>query len=130
MSPVAIELPYPPSVNTYWRRVGAKTIISKKGRQYREAVGGIVKAAGANVKLTEKLSVKIDMYPPDARRRDIDNILKALLDGLDNADVYCDDSQIHHLEVWKRDPIRPNGLVYVEIEELPSEAEILSAGCG
>lgn len=33
-----IVLPWPPSNNTYYRRVGAKTLISAKGRDYCAAV--------------------------------------------------------------------------------------------
>lgn len=123
---VGLELPYPPSVNTYWRRVGPRTIISAKGRKYRETVNGIVKAAGANVAFDRDLKVTIEAYPPDARRRDIDNILKAILDSLGDANVYVDDSQIIHLIAHKRDPLRPGGMIYVEIEEIVSETEILS----
>ena len=118
MSVLSIEVPYPPSVNTYWRRVGPRTIISKKGRLYQGVVGGIVRASGWDLKLDGKLKVAIQAYPPDARRRDIDNILKALLDALGNAGVYIDDSQIVDLHVFKLDPLRPNGLVHVTIEEI------------
>ncbi len=30
-----VELPYPPSVNHYWRRVGDRTLISREGRKFR-----------------------------------------------------------------------------------------------
>ena len=40
-----IVLPYPPSVNTYWRAVKGRVILSKKGREYRHAVNVAVASA-------------------------------------------------------------------------------------
>jgi crossover junction endodeoxyribonuclease RusA len=36
---IEITLPWPPSVNTYWRNFDGRMIISAKGREYRETVG-------------------------------------------------------------------------------------------
>jgi len=36
-----VELPYPPSINHYWRRVGPKTLISREGRLFRASVVAI-----------------------------------------------------------------------------------------
>jgi crossover junction endodeoxyribonuclease RusA len=41
--------------------------------------------------------IVINVYPPDARKRDLDNLLKCLLDSLQTAKVYEDDSQIDYL---------------------------------
>ncbi len=35
---IEITLPWPPSVNTYWRMFKNRMIISKEGREYRVAV--------------------------------------------------------------------------------------------
>ena len=35
---IEITLPWPPTVNTYWRNFNGRTIISAKGREYRKAV--------------------------------------------------------------------------------------------
>lgn len=96
-----LELPYPPTVNTYWRRVGAKTLISKKGRQFRSAVEAIIFPMRLK-KLSGELVVEVDVFPPDKRRRDIDNISKALLDSLEHAGVYDDDSQIRRLTIERQ----------------------------
>lgn len=116
--PVSFELPYPPSVNTYWRRVGVRTIVSKKGRQYREAVKASIQMDELKLGINFNVAVSVEVYPPDARRRDVDNILKALLDALRDAGVYKDDSLVKYLEVLMREPLRPEGLVSVTIREL------------
>ena len=110
---IKFELPYPPSVNHYYRRVGSRTLISREGRAFREKVCSIVAAAGVRPQ-TGPLQVEIEVYPPDRRRRDIDNCLKALLDALEHAGAYHDDSQIVRLEIEKCEPFR-NGLAVVHI---------------
>lgn len=42
------------------------------------------------------------MVPPDRRKRDLDNLLKSLLDGLEGAGVFKDDAQIDDLQIVRR----------------------------
>ena len=35
---IELTLPWPPSMNTYWRTFQGRMIISAKGREYRKAV--------------------------------------------------------------------------------------------
>lgn len=99
---IRVVLPYPPTVNTYWRMVNGRMIISKAGRQYREAV---VARAAFRGRVDGRLLVVIDAYPPDRRKRDLDNILKSLVDSLAHAGVYEDDSQIDKYVVERRDVV-------------------------
>lgn len=108
-----IELPYPPSINHYWRRVGCRTLISREGRRFRDRVVAILTARRPTL-MTGPLKVEIDVYPPDNRRRDLDNVQKALLDALQHGGVYTDDSQIVDLHARKGDP-KPAGMVRVTI---------------
>jgi len=109
-------LPYPPSVNTYWRHVvmgrSARVLISKKGREYREAVCRIVLANRVHGETrmpgSRKLAVKLTAFPPDARARDLDNLPKAVLDALTHAGVWADDSQIDALHILRGEK-RPGG---------------------
>jgi crossover junction endodeoxyribonuclease RusA len=109
-------LPYPPSINHYWRRVGHRTLISRDGRRYRRDVCAALAASGAGP-LPGRLSVRVTVFPPDGRRRDLDNVQKALLDALAHGGAYGDDSQIDRLEVH-RGPVTPGGRVVVEISEM------------
>ena len=86
---IEFELPYPPSVNHYWRRVGARTLISRGGRLFRQQVVSILAARGVRP-LDGDLEVFIELYPPDRRRRDVDNTQKALLDALGKGGAYPD----------------------------------------
>jgi crossover junction endodeoxyribonuclease RusA len=91
-----IILPFPPSVNHYWRRVGNRTIISKAGREYRKRVM-IENPATTDPNKDDRLRVEIIAFQPDQRRRDLDNMLKAPLDALQACGAYHDDSQIDDL---------------------------------
>lgn len=97
--PLVVLLPFPPSVNHYWRRVGNKTMISGRGRAYRKEVGAEVWRQKASLGLAGPLSVSISFVEPDARRRDLDNLPKAVLDALQHAGVYGDDSQVRELNL-------------------------------
>ncbi len=109
------ELPYPPSVNHYWRRVGARTLISRGGRAFRHSVCYIL-AAKKCKPIAGPLEVTITVYPPDRRRRDVDNVQKALLDALQHGGAYADDSQIVRLAIEKGPPVE-GGKTIVRIKK-------------
>ena len=96
-------LPFPPSVNHYWRHVGNRTLISRTGRAYQKEVLHVVQQLGPRA-ITGPIKLEVIATRPDRRRRDVDNLLKSLLDALDHADVYEDDSQIQDLRItWECD---------------------------
>ncbi len=123
---IALTLPWPPSVNHYWRAVTmpgkkggpsvVRHLISKAGRDYKAAVDAVVNQAGARHGLTGRLSIRVDLYPPDRRQRDIDNSIKATLDALVAAGVFADDSQVDRLEVVRAD-VTKGGAALVTVTE-------------
>jgi len=112
---INIILPYPPSVNNYWlRRPDGRGIrVSQEGVAFREACIWQAKAQKANQALTGPLVVDIMAHMPDKRRRDLDNVLKALLDGLTHSGVWGDDSQVVDLRIRKAESI--GGMVKVKV---------------
>ena len=110
------ELPWPPSVNHYYRHVGPRVLISRDGRRYREQVVARFKNDRV-AKYTGPVALDIELYPPDNRRRDVDNSLKCLLDTFTHAGLYGDDSQIQRLTITRREPMPPDGLAFVRINE-------------
>ncbi|MFC6277036.1 RusA family crossover junction endodeoxyribonuclease [Psittacicella hinzii] len=103
-------LDFPVSVNAMY-----KTIIrgkftqrahSKRYREYRALTIPVVKRAireqaWKKAPETVALTLHVTEYCPDRRRRDIDNVIKPIMDILTEAGVYDDDSQIKRLEVSK-----------------------------
>jgi crossover junction endodeoxyribonuclease RusA len=119
---ITVSLPYPPSVNSYWRhvskgRIAGRVLISEAGRAYRKAVSGEIAAQAARMGYEGHLKVSIVAYPPDGRRRDLDNVLKALLDSLAHAGVYRDDCQIYSLQISRGPVMRNGGSVTVSVSE-------------
>ena len=111
-----LELPWPPSVNHYWRRVGNRTLISRGGRAFRKRVCALLALQRVRP-LTGPLAVAVTLHPPDRRRRDIDNLQKALLDALQHGGAYGDDSQIVRLTIEKAEPL-DSGKTLVRIRNL------------
>ena len=124
-----MELPWPPSVNHYWghRVVGKRVItyVNAKGKQFREDVKKICKVNLAHAQehffnaQMNRLAVYINIYPPDKRRRDVDNLNKAILDALQEAGMYEDDSQIDHLVCSRNiNDTREGGLIKIAIVQI------------
>lgn len=99
------SLPWPPTVNNYYTVWKGRKIISKKGKQFKKdclpCIVPIVQKMDAP--LVGDLILVIGVVMPDKRRRDLDNLLKPILDALGDYGVYEDDSQIVDLRIKKID---------------------------
>lgn len=126
------ELPWPPSVNRYWRTVVyetargpvRRTLVSREGRIYRRGCAWRLASVGlARMRLDGALELVIDAWPPDRRRRDADNIAKAILDAVEHAGLIRDDVQVRRLVIEMHDPCRP-GHVEVRIRPLAGRSKL------
>lgn len=122
-----ISLPWPPSVNSLHRSVVIR------GRDGKSHVNVVVSALGkaffGEVRVqkiaqhvrsfseSDRLAVEIFAFPPDQRVRDLDNILKATLDGLTRAQVWADDKQVDRICIMRR-PVTKPGRVNVVITKI------------
>lgn len=103
----AATLPYPPSVNSIWRRVGSKTLLSADGREYHARVENAVALLMTRYPVPPAPhAVRLSFVVPDRRKRDLDNVLKAILDPVYRAfktkHKTMDDSVITRIEATKR----------------------------
>ena len=114
---VVMTLPYPPSVNVYWRKRGSVTYLSKKGRDFKTAVAEYV-AEHSVPKLGDvNLEVMIVLRPRrTAGFMDIDNCCKAVLDSCQDAGVFDDDNQVSRLVVERGEYIKGGACVVVVTE--------------
>lgn len=113
-------LPYPPSINHYYIRSSkGRVVLGDKGKSYRKDAAWLLHRYRGACK-DKRLVVTINVFPPDSRKRDIDNILKCILDSLQYAQVYDDDNQIEMLTVIRRNRVT-NGSVSLWISECSLE---------
>ena len=133
---LSVTLPWPPSVNHYYRHVGRRVLISRAGQEYRRTVCGLLgrpataSSASGNRKppRSGRVALAMDAFPPDRRRRDLDNTLKAICDSVQHAGVYEDDSQIDLLTVRRR-RVRKGGMVVIDVIDFPlSRCPLCGAG--
>ena len=115
---IEIELTCPPTMNTYWRHVGYRTLISREGRTFRRNVCALLGGCRRGPPTSGRIALAMDAFPPDRRRRDLDNLPKSVLDAMQHAGVYEDDSQIDLL-VTRRREVVPGGRLEVEVLDLP-----------
>lgn len=120
-------LPWPPSVNTYWRHIvlggkfkkaQARVLLSEQGRRYQvESFAELNRQRVPKAAVRGRLGLRITAYPPDRRARDLDNLLKGCLDALHHAGVIADDGDIDDLHVC-RGPVQSGGRLELELREL------------
>lgn len=110
---LTITLPYPPSVNRYWRQWQGRTLISAAGRAYRTEAMRAALQVRKTAYDTSRLRVTIEATMPDRRKRDLDNLPKAVLDALTHAGVWADDEQIDELTIRRAGVAKPGHVVVV-----------------
>lgn len=126
---IHVDLPFPPSVNHYWRHSRGRHYIGPEGKQYgilvKLAVNTRLKRSGEpTTPIAGPIVVDITAYPPDRRLRDLDNLLKATLDALQRAGVYADDHQIKEINLrWG--PVVKSGAMDVTLSPMVNQAAII-----
>lgn len=118
MKHVQFTLPWPPTVNMYYRHVGLKVLISADGRAYRKRVGleVMLQKVPRDV-FSTRLSLAIIAEPPDRRVRDLDNLLKPTLDCLQATRVIENDSLIDQLTICRGPPRKEGGQLLITVSD-------------
>jgi crossover junction endodeoxyribonuclease RusA len=114
-----VELPYPPSVNHYWKagrdRSGRPMrYLTKAANDFKRVVGLL---CGRKSAFSGRVGVKVLVYPPDRRIRDLDNLLKGINDSIMSAGVIVDDCQIDEIQMRRMD-VRKGGMIQVWVWEV------------
>jgi crossover junction endodeoxyribonuclease RusA len=113
-----VLLPWPPSINHYWGARGRGRYLSPQARRWHKEAWAILKAQG--VRCSGEVTVYVFAHPPDRRKRDLDNLLKGLLDALVAARVLMDDYQVARIYIERQPPER-QGQVRVIVEPIELE---------
>ena len=112
-----LYLPYPPTVNNYYVKTRQGVFISKKGRQFRLAAAEAVNEQLPDTHITFKVLLEVVLYPPDNRKRDIDNCLKGLLDSMTKCGLWKDDVLIDQIFMYRGVKMAPYGMCFIRISE-------------
>ena len=95
--------------------MAGRTLISAKGRTYRQdCIASLYEQNVPTGRYIGKLGLVIAAYPPDRRKRDLDNLLKATLDALVFAKVIKDDGDIDELGIARRE-VTPGGRLVLRL---------------
>lgn len=100
-----------------FNRSNGRVITPKRTRDYEEHVGWAARSNGV-IKMEGDVAVWLDLA--FCRNKDIDNIAKSILDGM-NGIAYDDDSQVAFLQVKRKRVTCGKGYAFVRIEAINEE---------
>jgi crossover junction endodeoxyribonuclease RusA len=125
---IRLVLPWPISINAYWKirvikikgAAMASTYVSAAGVRFQKNVlAAVIEQLGQHSPLHGRLSVTMRFYGPNARKYDISNFVKTTEDALTKARVWVDDEQIDEEHIYRGPIDRGKPRVELEISQLP-----------
>jgi len=120
--PTIVDVSLPPSTNALWRTWRGRVHRSQRYNAWRESDGWEL-AIQRPAKVAGPVQVVIVAGKPDRRRRDVDNLGKAVLDLLVAHQVIEDDSKVTSLAArW--DTAIPPGRIVVSVASALVAAEV------
>ena len=122
-------LAWPPSLNRLYRNVRGRTLLSREGRAWKAQAAwelAVQRQGGRLWPMEQSLALVVEVFPPDRRRFDIDNRLKAVLDA-GNGVLWVDDTQIDDLRIVRRS-VRTLGQVRITVKPLLGIPGYVGAG--
>ena len=110
---IRFELPFLPSVNRLWRTSGKRVHISKKYADWRKIAIWEIKRQFVFIDpITSSYSLRLFVRRPDKRKRDLDNLFKAVSDALVEVGVIQDHNCVELYAKWVTEG--PDCLVILE----------------
>ncbi|MBU3554842.1 RusA family crossover junction endodeoxyribonuclease [Polynucleobacter sp. UB-Piko-W3] len=95
---VNLTLPFPPSGNHMYKHTRqGHHYLTPIAREYYKSVALIVHRHCGSLELATPLEVTCTLFPPDKRRRDLDNAWKVVGDALTKCGFWMDDKWIRKL---------------------------------
>lgn len=109
-----VYLPYPTSLNSNYRAVGGRVLLSEKYRAWKKLAAQELQVQKVP-RLSGPCALYITLRPPDKRKRDADNPLKSILDCLKSYGVIEDDNNQVVLELTVKWDFGPGPACVVNI---------------
>lgn len=95
---MTLVLPFPPTANTNVRHARGAHYLTREHKSFRQRAWFAWHVAKTSP-LVGPIAVELVVLMPDRRRRDLDNLIKPVLDALQYAGAYKDDSQVADLHI-------------------------------
>ena len=113
-----LVLPLCPSMNVYWRKYHGVIVLSRDARDFKQHTAIIAKSENLPPPTNDEVEVEIIYHPKNRkketknplRRRDVDNLIKPVLDALIGV-AYEDDYQVVDVRCRLGDPVTDGKLV-------------------
>lgn len=115
---IFLRLPFPPSVNTLYPSTNGRRFLSKRGKLYVQQVAVCV---GRQRAPTGRIAYRMVLCPPDKRRRDLSNFVKAAEDCLTKCGFWGDDSLVDDMRVLRGYVAAGAGRLLMHVWSLDSE---------
>jgi len=109
-----ILLPWPPTMNHYYFVARGRKVLSERGRKYKKDCHWIMAGQSVPRFSSGKFDLVIFAHPPDLRRRDLDNLLKPLLDALTEYSAITDDSDVDDIHIIRLEPLK-GGSIEIDV---------------
>lgn len=106
-----LELPWPPSINHYWRRHGHVIHVSTAGTRFARLCGLAVRSQFCAAPIDQPVAVLVEAWAATRSVWDVDNRVKPLLDALTRAELWVDDSVVRDLRIVDRGRCRGGKVV-------------------
>jgi Holliday junction resolvase RusA-like endonuclease len=107
-----LKLKWPVTVNSMYRSIRGRNILSKKAREYYSWFLETHPPLDSPISLPVKMALLF--HPPKNFRYDVDNYFKNILDCMTKGKILLDDSQVYDLRGVKRGK-DPEGKGYVNV---------------
>lgn len=113
---IGCALPFPPSVNSIWRAVDGRNILSKSYRAWRAHAAQVIALKRPGT-IAGPYTISILADRPDRRRRDLDNLLKPVGDALQQSGVIVNDCDAQRITIaWSKRTPGKDAKVWVVLE--------------
>ena len=134
---LSMEMPWPPSKNTYWRAWRNRIIVSRLGNAFKKAAvariretltlsslghfgladGRIVRTDDGLVRIAEglRVGIRLSVHAPNRAKRDISNYIVATQDAVESAGVIVDDEVVDYCEIVRHSVSPRDGYARVDI---------------
>ena len=71
---VVLYLPWPPTINSYYKMTrNGQRYLDVKVREFRAKVSSAINEQAPGLTIHEQIFMEVYLYPPDNRKRDLDN---------------------------------------------------------